>query len=149
MRQLTVILLLSITGAACGHRQTETVTQDAAPHIGTAITLPTCPDGGETVMRSFAGRLPAEALCTLTVYTQRHSGDGVFAISILDSGNALETTTGRLYTLRGEDDSTIWQCISEDGKQIFYFLADSEADSIFPIRDESDTARCCRLESIR
>ena len=35
------------------------------------------PRPGEIVMRSFAGTLPAEALCTLTVYMQRHSGDGV------------------------------------------------------------------------
>ncbi len=57
-------------------------------------------------MRSFAGTLPAEALCTLTVYMQRHSG-------ILGRDNELSAAKGRLYTLRGQDDSTIWQCVCD------------------------------------
>ena len=35
-----------------------------APSAGAAVTLPVRPDSGEVVMRSFAGTLPAEALCT-------------------------------------------------------------------------------------
>ena len=73
MKILTAIIVLGLAGVACAHRHCGA----PAPSAGTAVTLPVRPDSGEVVMRSFAGTLPAEALCTLTVYMQRHSGDGV------------------------------------------------------------------------
>ncbi len=145
MKILTAIIVLGLAGVACAHRHCGA----PAPSAGAAVTLPVRPDSGEVVMRSFAGTLPAEALCTLTVYMQRHGGDGVFCIGILGRDNELSAAKGRLYTLRGQDDSTIWQCVCDDGQQIFYFLAGDRPDRIFPIRDESDTVRHCPLESIR
>ncbi len=73
MKILTAIIVLGLAGVACAHRHCGA----PAPSAGAAVTLPVRPDSGEVVMRSFAGTLPAEALCTLTVYMQRHSGDGV------------------------------------------------------------------------
>lgn len=89
---------------------------------------------GEMKVHSYKGVLPAESCpgieYLLTIRNREHSGDGTFTLSLTykEAENGKDKTftyTGKRYTQRGitdDDNATVWQCISEDGKHIFNFL---------------------------
>lgn len=95
---------------------------------------------GEMREHSYMGLLPA-ASCPgieylLTIRNREHSGDGTFTLSLTykEAENGKDKTftySGKRYTQRGipeDNDATVWQCISSDGKQIFNFLCVDESE---------------------
>lgn len=72
----------------------------------------------------------------LVLYGYEHSGDAVFTLSEPDTAGNLKYLQGRVYTLRGENDATLWQCVSPD-RQMIYFLVTTEADTVYRVPDEA------------
>lgn len=105
--------------------------KEAVPKEESETELDISPDLGELIVRSFEGDVYGTSFCSLVAYKQKHSGDGIFSISILNANNELFTAKGKLYTLKGENDTTVWECVSNDGKHIFYFLLDLDGMRIF------------------
>lgn len=66
-----------------------------------------------------------------TIYSREHSGDGLFSLGMFAGDGNVTATHGKVYTLRGENDATVWQCISEDGQGTFHFLTDPDSGRIF------------------
>ena len=91
-------------------------------------------DLGNWVEEHYTGVLPA-ADCPgiryqLYVRHREHSGDGQFLLQLTyleaDNGkDAIHTYMGKRYTLRGipnDNDATVWQLVSDNGKSTFNFL---------------------------
>ncbi|MCM1373112.1 MAG: copper resistance protein NlpE N-terminal domain-containing protein [Bacteroides sp.] len=86
----------------------------------------------------YEGLLPAASgpgiEYVLTIHSCQHSGDGTFTLALTykeaeDGKDKTFTYTGKRMTLRGipeDDNATVWQCISEDGKETFNFLREDE-----------------------
>lgn len=115
--------------------------------IDPAMALPSSDDLGNLDLRIYEGILTDGSDYTLSVYNYRHSGDGLFSLEILSADNKLTISSGRLYTLRGTDDASVWECRSNDGKSS-YFLLDTTGRRIFRVADDSDTTRCNPLSLI-
>jgi len=105
-------------------------------------------DLGELIVQSFEGDIYKTSFCSLVTYKQKHSGDGIFSISILNANNELFTAKGKLYTLKGENDTTVWECISNDGKHTFYFLLDLDDMRIFLKSNDLESDRLNPLHLI-
>ncbi|MCU6768391.1 lipocalin family protein [Barnesiella propionica] len=86
---------------------------------------------GDLTARYFEGTITDNSYCSLIIYNYKHSGDGIFSISIINANKELFTTNGTVYTLKGENETTQWKCISNDGKETFYFLLDLNNNQIF------------------
>ena len=71
----------------------------------------------------------------LVLYGYEHSGDAVFTLSETDTACNLKYLQGRVYTLRGENDATLWQCVSSDGP-VLYFLTEAGNDTIYRVPDD-------------
>lgn len=93
---------------------------------------------GEIEVHTYEGLLPA-ASCPgieyiLTIRNRQHSGNGTFMLALIykeaeDGKDQTFTYTGKRMTLRGipeDGNATVWQCISDDGKEIFNFLRENE-----------------------
>ncbi len=104
---------------------------------------------GDVTVRTYRGTVPGDSNCTFVLYGYRHSGDGIFALAILDADNGLSVAKGTVYTLRGENDATLWQCVTDDERRPFSFLLDTERDRIFWERDETACERSHPLERLR
>lgn len=101
----------------------------------------------ELIRNVYKGILPAPAggniAYTLTISSLRYSGDGTFALErkfpvSTDSADSSSVLTGNRYTQRGipgEQDATVWQCISDTDKQIFNFLVQRDSTLIL-LRDD-------------
>lgn len=99
------------------------------------------PGLGEMEVHTYEGLLPAASNpgieYTLSIRSRQHSGDGTFMLVLTykEAENGQDKTftyTGKRLTLRGipgDDDATVWQCITEDGKQTFNFLRE-DADRL-------------------
>ena len=98
------------------------------------VCLRTSEDLGKLQLRVYEGVVENSIGCVLSVYGYQHSGDGVFTISIMRDDNELETVDGNIYTLRGENDETIWECRKSDDGQSYYFLREESGDRIFMVR---------------
>lgn len=88
-------------------------------------------DLGDITAQSFEGTISHGSYCHLIVYKYEHSGDGVFSISILNANKELFTAEGLVYTLKGENDITEWECITNGGKDTFNFSLDLDNGRIF------------------
>lgn len=106
-------------------------------------------DLGNPAVRSYQGTIPGDSNCTFVLYSYRHSGDGIFSLTIFDADNELSVAKGTVYTLRGENDATLWQCVTDDERRTFYFLLDPESDRIFWERNETACERSHPLERLR
>jgi len=85
---------------------------------------------GKLLIRTYEGKAASSSQYTLIVLNQEYSGDGQFSISIYDNRNKkLFVAQGKRYTLRGENDTTLWQFVTNDDKYSFEFLVNA-ADSI-------------------
>ncbi len=85
---------------------------------------------GKLLIRTYEGKAASSSQYTLIVLNQEYSGDGQFSISIYDNRNKkLFVAQGKRYTLRGENDTTLWQFLTNDDKYSFEFLVNT-ADSI-------------------
>lgn len=85
---------------------------------------------GKLLIRTFEGKDASSSQYKLIVLNQEYSGDGQFSISIYDNRNKkLFVAQGKRYTLRGENDTTLWQFVTNDDKYSFEFLVNA-ADSI-------------------
>lgn len=106
--------------------QTQTIDEDTISGLG------------EMRVETYKGLLPA-ASCPgieyrLTIQSPEYSGDGTFRLTLtyLNAENGKDKTytyTGRRFTQRGipgDDNATVWQCISEDDSQTFNFLCEDE-----------------------
>lgn len=93
---------------------------------------------GKLEVSTYKGLLPA-ASCPgieylLTIRHHEHSGDGTFSLRLTykEAENGKDKTfayIGKRFTQRGipeDDNATVWQCISNDGKHIFNFLREDE-----------------------
>lgn len=99
-------------------------------------SLKTNPDLGDLMTRTFQGLLPAAdgpgINYAVTIYNQQHSGDGVYNMvqTYLEAENGKDKsfqTVGRVYTLRGPEDSTIYQLVPFGWGETsqFMYLGDS------------------------
>lgn len=91
--------------------------------INVKDSLNISPDLGEVMQRTFEGLLPAASGpgidYTLVIYNQQNSGDGVYKLKMRyieaeDGKDAIFTTYGRLYTLRGDatdKNATVYQLV--------------------------------------
>lgn len=106
---------------------------------------------GEMQVNTYMGLLPA-ASCTgiewkLVLRNRLHSGNGTFHLTLTykeaENGEDKDFTyTGKLLTLRGipkDENATVWQCISQDGKDIFNFLRENN-DTITLLNDKFEKA---------
>lgn len=133
------ILPLFVMLCACTVQHSQD--NDIVPHhmtsdtIGLAIT----PDDGSEPMTAITYMsIPSDTTCTtiLTIYSYRNSGDGLFCLQTFEGDNRLTFTGGKRFTLRGENDATIWQCHSNEDSA--YFLISAETDTIYRISSETD-----------
>lgn len=91
---------------------------------------------GEMQMERFEGILPGDSGTNvryqLLIRHRLHSGDGTFQLTLTRKNKQQDnviTYTGKRWTLRGapnDKDATVWQCTTEDGKDIFNFLYENE-----------------------
>lgn len=94
---------------------------------------------GSFLVCTYEGILPA-ASCpgiryTLTVRNREHSGDGTFSLTLtyLEAENGQDSSflyTGKRFTQRGtpdDNDATVWQFVTDDGKDTFNFLVESDS----------------------
>lgn len=104
-------------------------------------------DLGNLVEEHYEGVLPA-ADCPgigyqLYVRHREHSGDGQFFLQLTyieaDNGkDAIYTYTGRRYTMRGipaDNDATVWQLVSDNGKNVFNFLYGADGQMLTLLND--------------
>ena len=76
----------------------------------------------------------------------RHYFDGVFSLTSLNGHRELAAEKGKLYTLRGEDDTTVWECRGEAESTRFYFFLENGGKNIFWAPDDS---RCDMTHPMR
>lgn len=93
---------------------------------------------GEMQQTTYQGLLPAASgpgiVYQLTIYNREHSGDGTFKLTLTykeaDNGKDKSFTyQGKRFTQRGipgNNDATVWQCISDKGNETFNFLKENE-----------------------
>lgn len=107
---------------------------------------------GEMQVSVYEGLLPAASgpgiEYRLTISHMEHSGDGTFELTLTykEAENGEDKAfvyTGKRFTQRGipdDDNATVWQCISEDGKQTFNFLCEDE-NTITLLNDKFERAQ--------
>lgn len=115
-------------------------------NLGTELRVAT--GLGDLTERVFAGTLASGVHCNFVIYHYFHSGDGVFSMNILDAEKKLSVIKGTVYTLRGDNDATLWQCISDDGKRTFYFLLDLKNNRVFWEQGDSAYQQNIPLQSV-
>lgn len=93
---------------------------------------------GEMQQATYQGLLPAASgpgiVYQLTIYSRKHSGDGTFKLTLTykeaDNGKDKSFTyQGKRFTQRGipgDNDATVWQCISDEENETFNFLKENE-----------------------
>lgn len=93
---------------------------------------------GEMQQATYQGLLPAASgpgiVYLLTICSREHSGDGTFRLTLTykeaDNGKDKSFTyQGKRFTQRGipgNNDATVWQCISDEGNETFNFLKENE-----------------------
>lgn len=107
---------------------------------------------GEMQQHTYEGLLPA-ASCPgieyrLTIRYREHSGDGTFTLTLNyketeDGRDKAFTYTGKRLTQRGipgDDNATVWQCITEDGRETFNFLREDDT-TITLLNDKFEKAQ--------
>lgn len=89
---------------------------------------------GKMEHNTYCGNLPSASgsgiLYRLTINSRQYSGDGTFNLSLTYKGadNGKDKTfeySGKRFTQRGipgDDNATVWQCVSGDARYIFNFL---------------------------
>lgn len=92
---------------------------------------------GDLTTRVFQGIVADSTRCVFIIHNYLHSGDGIFSMSLLNTDKQLFTSEGTVYTLRGENDATLWQCVSRDGHQ-YHFLLDKDKNCIYWEKDGDD-----------
>lgn len=138
----TLICLLAVSCSGKGDSRTAVAGADTASLADSAaVVLQAGPHVGKLMSRVFMGTCEDDAICILTLFNHEHSGDGVFSLTILRPGSGLSVHKGRVYTLRGTDDATLWQCVSGDGAHTFYFLLDADGQKIYKETNDADYTR--------
>lgn len=133
---LLCLLIASCTGK--GESRQETASQETdSPADTSAVVLEAKPHVGGLVSRVYMGMCEEEATCILTLFNYEYSGDGIFSFTILRPGNKLSVYKGKVYTLKGSDDATLWQCVTSDRAHVFYFLADADGQRVYKEQDDS------------
>lgn len=117
---------------------------------------------GKMQVHSYEGILPG-ASCPgieykLTIRNREHSGNGTFQLTVTyqEAENGEDRTftyNGKRLTLRGipgDEDATVWQCITNDNNQVFNFLRE-DANKLTLLNDkfeksQSDLNYSLRLE---
>ena len=94
-------------------------------------------DLGERVVSIYTGAIPDSTFCALSIYSYRHSGDGVYALQLMKNGK-LTSLIGKRQTWRGEDDATLWVCADDCGNPRHIFMASQGNDTIY--WEPNDTA---------
>lgn len=150
MKKVTLSLLLLTAAVCCSPRQSSIkgIVGDASMNTATVFdnagdtlafsTMDSEKIREEQITCRFEGLLPATdgpgILYSLTITHHRHSGDGTFTLTTTyieaeDGKNAVFSYKGRRYTQRGihgDNDATVWQCVSDNGEDIFNFLKEDE-----------------------
>lgn len=87
--------------------------------------------------RTFSGVMPEDGReFRLVVKSREYSGDGTFKLTLSGPSGQdgrKEKYKGSRFTLRGmpgDDDATVWQCRTEDGR-IFNFLVRNDSTVVF------------------
>lgn len=84
-------------------------------------------------------------LIVFLLYKYKHSGDGIFSISILNANKELFTADGIVYTLKGKNDTTEWECVINEGEYAFYFLLDLDNERICLKPDKLNSGKLYQL----
>jgi len=100
---------------------------------------------GDITVQSFEGSIYHNSYCIFTIYKYKHSGDGIFSISILNANKELFTADGRVYTLKGKNDTTEWECVINEGEYTFYFLLDLDNERICLKPDKLNSGKLHQL----
>lgn len=139
MKIINVFLFFSIIFMGCTNQSTKlsdkktidtlaTVT-DSQLNNKVAIIQPVKTDStlGKILIRTFEGKSASSSHYTLIVLNQEYSGDGQFSINIFDNRHKkLLVAQGKRYTLKGENDTTLWQFVTDDEKYSFEFLVNAD-----------------------
>lgn len=157
-----MLLLVACMVAGCisctGVNNTNAAAADEANAASTDTTAMATPDSdtaaalGEMQQHTYEGLLPA-ASCPgieyrLTIRHREHSGDGTFTLTLNykeaeDGRDKAFTYTGKRLTQRGipgDDNATVWQCITEDGRETFNFLREDDT-TITLLNDKFEKAQ--------
>lgn len=107
---------------------------------------------GSIQTHSYVGLLPA-ASCPgieykLTIRNREHSGNGTFQLTLTykEAENGEDRTftyNGKRFTLRGipgDDNATVWQCITDDNNNIFNFLREN-VNKLTLLNDKCEKAK--------
>lgn len=144
---LACLLIVSCTGKE--ESRQETVSQEVeSPADYSAVTLEEKPHVGGLVSRVFMGMCEENATCILTHFSYEYSGDGIFSFTILRPGNKLSVYKGKVYTQKGSDNATLWQCVTNDQAHVFYFLTDADGQRIYKEQDDSHYQKRYMLTSL-
>ena len=130
----TIILLLVCCSCAAPSPEAERTSQESNGLVGRLDN-----DGslGNPRVSVFAGNINSGRYCVLTIYNNEFSGDGFYTIQLLDSTATVEIKHGKRFTLRGRNDTTIWQC-AQDNQSSYYFLT-SGKDVIYHVPDDNSS----------
>lgn len=112
----------------------------------------TATEMGSIQTHSYVGLLPA-ASCQgieykLTIRNREHSGNGTFQLTLTykEAENGEDRTftyNGKRFTLRGipgDDNATVWQCITDDNNNIFNFLREN-VNKLTLLNDKCEKAK--------
>lgn len=145
MRRLFFITLICVLAVSCTGKGEHGAAADSPsaglPADSSAIVLEARPHVGAMQSRVYQGTCEHDATCILTLFNYEYCGDGVFSLTVFGSGNELSVYKGRVYTLRGTDDATLWQCVTADGNHTFHFLVDADGRRIYKERNDADYTR--------
>lgn len=101
------------------------------------LALPSADGTGKPEISIFAGTIDDNRYCIMSVYNHRFSGDGVFVIQLFDSSLHVTSESGHRYTLRGENDATLWECRVDSNDARYYFVCDAANDIIYFVENDS------------
>lgn len=132
-------LFFSIISMGCTNQSTKLSDKKTTDTLATvtdnqlnnklAIIQPVKTDSilGKILIRTFEGKSASSSHYTLIVLNQEYSGDGQFSINIFDNTHKkLLIAQGKRYTLKGENDTTLWQFVTDDEKYSFEFLVNAD-----------------------
>ena len=143
------LCLCGISCAGKGEAPSGTNARETAERADSSVVALTArPEAGELKSRVFKGTCEEGATCILTLFNQEHSGDGIFSFTVLGPGNRLNVYKGRVYTLRGTDDATLWQCVADDKAHTFYFPLDADGQHIYKEKNDADDTKTFVLSAL-
>ena len=102
---------------------------------------------GSVVADTYVGNIADGSYCILTIVSYEHSGDGLFSMQIMGNDGKLTSCQGERYTLRGDDDATIWSCESTQHGAHYYFQHTAD-NKVYHLTEETERTHDYPLQLI-